>query len=135
MRNDIFIIPIIIITDKLFTSVTTYKINNIYFYFIDFCYYFFRFHTSIIPFFNIKSRFIPEKFSSCSSTSPHNTLSTFPHYITQTTHFQSKLAPRKAATSFYYNIPQYPSERITNSQIRPIFTKQAKTNHIRSIGL
>jgi len=35
MRNDIFIIPIIIITDKLFTFVTTYKISNIYFYFID----------------------------------------------------------------------------------------------------
>ena len=35
-------------------------------------FFFFRFHTSIIPFLNIKSRFIPEKFSSCSSTSPSN---------------------------------------------------------------
>ena len=39
----------------------------------------------------------------CLQAGQSNILSTFPHYITQTTHFQSKQVPRKAASSLYHN--------------------------------
>ena len=44
------------------------------------------------------------KGKSCPLSNPSNIVSTFPHYITQTTHCQSKLAPHQAASSFYHNV-------------------------------